>query len=250
MDATVSVVLITYSRPELCGQALTSLRRRFPEAPWEYIITDDGSSQEVVDQLRRLPADRLITSPHNTGLGANSNRGLRAATGQYILHVEDDFCCQSSEPFVGRAIEILHRHPQVGLVKLHHEVDHAPRQDCRLPDGTPYSILDFDRPPPGIGLYHYSNHPHLKRADFHDQAGYFTEGLRAGETEDVFCYRFLARRPYRVATFWRSDYFRNVGLGRSLRPAEQRSKLRSNLYLRMVRFWSRYLAFRPRWRRC
>jgi len=153
--------------------------RATPIGGAELIVTDDGSPRDVVEQLRRLPVDRLVTSPSNTGLGANTNRGLRAATGQYILHHQDDFGCRSAEPFVDRAIQVMERHREVGLVKLHHDVPHPPRADHVLPDGTPYSILEFDRPPPGIGIYIYSDHPHLKRVAFHERAGYFTEGLSA-----------------------------------------------------------------------
>jgi glycosyltransferase involved in cell wall biosynthesis len=223
---TVSVVFITYNRPDLCRGAVQAFREHCPGANRELIITDDGSASEIVEELRCR----------------NTNRGLRAANGSYILHHQDDWRCRSSEPFIAWSIEILKRHPEVGLVKLQHEVSYRPPADLRLADGTPYSILDFDAPPSGIGIYMYSDHPHLKRADFHAKAGYFAEGLCVGVTEDAFCHRFLALRPYQVATLWRSDLFENVGLDRSTRPQEQRSRARSMLYLRVMRAWWRLRA--------
>ena len=84
----------------------------------------------------------------------------------------------------------------------------------------------------------------MKRADFHTKAGYFTEGLCVGVTEDAFCHRFLALRPYKVATLWRSDLFENVGFDRSTRPQERRSLALSMLYLRVMRRWWRIRARR------
>jgi len=241
---TVSVVFITYNRLDLCRSAVRAFREHCFDENWELVITDDGSAPEVVEELKGLPVDRVLTSLVNTGLGANTNRGLRAASGTYILHHQDDWRCRSSEPFIAWSIEILDRHPEVGLVKLQHDVPYLPPKDLNLSDGTPYSVLDFDAPPPGIGLYMYSDHPHLKRADFHTRAGYFTEGLCVGVTEDAFCHRFLALRPYKVATLWRSDLFENVGVGRSTRPHERRSRTLSMLYLRIMRRWWRLRARR------
>ena len=194
------------------------------------IVTDDGSPPDVVEQLHILGVDRLIISDEgNTGLGANTNRGLRAATGDYILHHQDDFLISTSESFIERSIQIMERHPNVGLVRLHHSTPFSVREDYALPDGTIYSILGFDQPPLKNRIYIYSDHPHLKRADFHEKAGYFAEGLGVGQTEDEFCYRFLANRAYQVATFWRTDLFSNLGIGKSTRADRRRVKLRARL---------------------
>src|SRR5271163_1170845 len=97
---TVSVVFITYNRSDLCRGAVQAFRDHCRGESCELIITDDGSAPQVVEELRRLAVDRVITSPTNTGLGANTNRGMRAARGSYILHHQDDWRCCSSEPFI------------------------------------------------------------------------------------------------------------------------------------------------------
>ena len=102
---TVSVVFITYNRPDLCRGAVQAVREYCKGENWELVITDDGSASQNVEELRGLPVDRILTSPANTGLGANTNRGLRAAIGKYILHHQDDWRCRSSEPFVAWSIE-------------------------------------------------------------------------------------------------------------------------------------------------
>ena len=228
-DPKLSVVFITYNRLPFLTNAVTEFRRLCEYPNIELIITDDGSPPTVTETIAEMPIDRLIKAEKNTGLGANSNRGLRACSGDYILHHQDDFVCCSNEPFIQRSIEILNRHPDVGLVRLHHITPFPARDDYQLADGTEYSILGFDQPPMRNGIYLYSDHPHLKRADFHEKAGYFTEGLKTGKTEDDFCLRFLESRPYKVATFWRSDLFLNVGMDHSTRTDQRLDEWRRHL---------------------
>ncbi len=78
-------------------------------------------------------------------------------------------------------------------------------------------------------IYIYSDHPHLKKSDFHDKSGYFTEGLEVGETEDEFCKRFNLNRNYKVATLWRTDLFKNKGLFESTRKPIKRDVCRNYL---------------------
>ena len=203
----VNVVFITYERIDLLERAVHQFLARSPYPNVELLVTDDGSSPPAVERLKNLPVDEVILSERNTGLGPNTNRGLRAANGEYVLHYQDDFLLCSEEPFIERAIEIMERHPEVGLVRLHHLTAFPNYRDYSLADGTRYSILEFDQPPIKNRIYIYLDHPHLKRRDFHERAGYFAEGLPTGDTEDEFCLRFLEKRPYYVATFWRSDLF-------------------------------------------
>jgi hypothetical protein len=122
----------------------------------------------------------------------------------------------------------MDRHPDVGLVRLHHmDPLFTNREDHVLPDGTPYSILPTSQPPISGGLFLYSDHPHIKRADFHEKVGFFTEGLGVGETEEDFCRKFLENDRYELATFWRSDLFENLGIRYSTRPDRRRANLRT-----------------------
>ena len=78
-------------------------------------------------------------------------------------------------------------------------------------------------------IYLYSDHPHIKRADFHEKTGYFAEGLGVGETEDEFCIRFNSNKRYKIATLWRSDIFKNMGLSKSTRKPNKRTIIKTHL---------------------
>jgi len=67
---------------------------------WEGLLTDGASR---VDQRQRrfdMGFDRLFFAGRKQGLGANLNKGLRAARADYILHLEDDWICQEKMDFI------------------------------------------------------------------------------------------------------------------------------------------------------
>jgi len=226
----VSVVFITYNRPDFLVDSIKAIRNNCKYPNLELIVSDDGTKPSIKKFLHDLAIDKLVTSETNQGLGANSNKGIKAATGEYILHLQDDFECVSTEPFIEKSIQIIKNHSDVGLVRLHHSTRFPNKIDYKLPDGTPYSILGFDQPKDmKNNIYIYSDHPHLKKSNFHDKSGYFTEGLKVGETEDDFCKRFNSNRKYKVATLWRTNLFKNNGLIKSTRKPTKREISRNYL---------------------
>jgi len=226
----VSVVFITYNRPDFLMDSIKAIRNNCKYPNLELIVSDDGTKPSIKKFLHDLAIDKLVTSETNQGLGANSNKGIKAGTGEYILHLQDDFECVSTEPFIEKSIQIIKTHSDVGLVRLHHSTRFPNKIDYKLPDGTPYSILGFDQPKDmKNNIYIYSDHPHLKKSDFHDKSGYFTEGLKVGETEDDFCKRFNSNRNYKVATLWRTNLFKNNGLIKSTRKPTNREISRNYL---------------------
>lgn len=93
----VSVILITYNSERYVVDALESIKSQL----WkniELIISDDGSSDQtvelcadwIVDNKSRFAMTKLITVSNNTGIPANCNRGLRAATGDWIKMISGD----------------------------------------------------------------------------------------------------------------------------------------------------------------
>jgi glycosyltransferase involved in cell wall biosynthesis len=91
-----SVVLCTYNRAHLLGNALDSLLCQ-TEHSWEAIIVDDGSTdatESVVREYLRRPAFRLYNSRYvkhpNSGVGYSRTVGIKAAKGQYVTFLDSD----------------------------------------------------------------------------------------------------------------------------------------------------------------
>ena len=87
----VSVVVLSFCRPDLLTRALAGLRAQ-TYAPLDVIVVDNRSSRsdEVLRLLRDHPDFRLLALAKNTGFTGGMNAGVQAARGKYILLTEDD----------------------------------------------------------------------------------------------------------------------------------------------------------------
>lgn len=89
---TISVVMPTYNTPvDILREAVESiLWQTFRD--FEFIIIDDGSTNDSVDYLNRLEDKRirLIRNPENIGITKSLNIGFRAAQGKYIARMDSD----------------------------------------------------------------------------------------------------------------------------------------------------------------
>lgn len=97
MNTLVSVVIASYNSGLYILETLESILNQ----SWkniELIITDDCSSDKTVDLCRmwlsendkRFVSSELITCEKNTGVSANVNRGLHAASGEWIKFLGAD----------------------------------------------------------------------------------------------------------------------------------------------------------------
>lgn len=97
MSSIVSVIIVTYNSSKYIEEALDSVATQ----TWtdlELIISDDCSEDSTLDicsewlkrNEKRFISTQLITSPNNTGITANSNRGLAAAKGDWIKFCAGD----------------------------------------------------------------------------------------------------------------------------------------------------------------
>ena len=85
----ISVIIPNYNRAGLIGDTIENMLSQ-TVTPDEVIVVDDGSTDESVEVIRAF-GDRvhLIQQP-NQGPGAARNRGLEAASGNYIQFMDSD----------------------------------------------------------------------------------------------------------------------------------------------------------------
>lgn len=86
---TVTVVITTYSRPDMVLEALRSvLDQSLP--PDEVIIVDDGSPEPLNLDLDDLGVPVRILRQENRGLAAARNAGAAEATTDIVMFLDDD----------------------------------------------------------------------------------------------------------------------------------------------------------------
>jgi len=101
-----SVVIPAYNASATIGRAIESVLRQTHQ-DFEIIVVDDGSSDQTSARIAQYLGDgriRLLRQPSNEGLASALNRGLLAARGELLLHLDAD-------DWLGReAVERLSKH--------------------------------------------------------------------------------------------------------------------------------------------
>ncbi|MEY4269905.1 MAG: hypothetical protein RLZZ58_1121, partial [Pseudomonadota bacterium] len=125
----VSVIFITYNRAHTLVAAVETFLAMtdYPRDRLEIIISDDASDARNGAIIRALPHDKLVLARRNSGLGANCNRGLAAATGDYILQMQDDWITVGDPTYLQTAVSVLNGNDDIGLVTF------RPRPDLDAP---------------------------------------------------------------------------------------------------------------------
>lgn len=175
-DATVDIVIPTFNRAHLVGDAIGSaLTQSHPIG--RVIVVDDGSTDDTVTVLAAIAAteDRVhVIHQANTGPSAARNRGVAASDAEFVAFADSD------DLVVEDRIEWQLAHL-------------AAEPDCRIVLGTEELwIGEGVTPPPTITplLTHelplYSYPSMFMRRTLFDALGGFDETLRIGEDLDLF----------------------------------------------------------------
>jgi len=89
---TASVVVVTWNGRHLLDDCLASLAAQVAsDLAIEIIVVDNGSSDGTTDWLATAhPAVTVIALPDNLGFAGGANAGIRAATGEVVLLINND----------------------------------------------------------------------------------------------------------------------------------------------------------------
>lgn len=95
-NIVVSVIVVTYNSAEFILETLESIKKQNCER-LELIISDDGSKDNTVELCRTwiknndvFSSTKVLTVEQNTGVPANLNRGIAAASGEWIKGIAGD----------------------------------------------------------------------------------------------------------------------------------------------------------------
>jgi GT2 family glycosyltransferase len=110
----ISVVVLSYDRPDYLREALRSLLEQTYEN-LEIIVVDNESksSREIASVVGDFEGVRLIHNQHNLGYAGGMNRGLQSASGLYVYLTEDDIVLEAD--CISRLVQFVERHPSTGL---------------------------------------------------------------------------------------------------------------------------------------
>jgi glycosyltransferase involved in cell wall biosynthesis len=192
-----SVVIPTHNRVNMVGRALRSVAAQTFQ-DYEVILVDDGSTDSTpafLDTVRG-PRCHVFRNDSSRGVSAARNRGVEAASGEWIAFLDDD------DEMRPEALAVLHARvaafPQLDFLwggRRVHEIDGTGRYVALREDnwtGVPSSVsgsafLD-------LVLHIATNSAFTIRRSVLQAVGGFDEQLRLSEDRDLFIK--LAQRGY------------------------------------------------------
>ncbi len=191
----VSVVILTWNGAAYIKACLTALlAQEHPQ--YEVIVVDNGSSDGTPDLVaKEFPVVKLIRNRCNLGFSAGNNIGLRAATGDVLVLLNQD---TQVHPNWLAVLALTFEEPMVGIVG----------SKLLYPDGTVQHAGGYLYGPRGLTM-HVGRHAEangqfdqLADADFVTgaalaisretlaQVGLLDEGFKPAYYEDIdWCYR-------------------------------------------------------------
>jgi len=180
----VSVVIPTRDRSALLGEALTSVRAlEGPDLDFEIIVANDGSSDDSAATASAFGATVIDVSPPGSARGrktpAARNVGLRAATGEFVVFLDDDDLWLPA-----------HIRPHLALLRSRPDMAMAVGQvictdETRTPTTEPWP--DFADGEDGFtALFRHTIQigAFVTRTSVRESVGYFDESLPAGYDAD------------------------------------------------------------------
>lgn len=166
-DRTVSIVIATHARFERLRRCIEAIRSNV-RLPREIVIVGSGDGDGTETWLARQSDLRFLPERTRAGATRAYNRGFRAATGRYVMWLNDD-----SYPLPGSvesAVALIERPDlaDVGMVAFYHNHDRPwNRLDSVERDGVTYGIYNVRGVP-------YANFGLLRR-DLLQRLGYLDE---------------------------------------------------------------------------
>lgn len=190
----VTLMVTHYNRSRSLERLLNSFKK-LGVSFGDIVVSDDGSKPEHRDYLESLQNSlnfRLVTTQKNKGLGNNINKGQDAIITDYTLYVQEDFDPMPAFPeHFADGLDVLHQRKDIDIVRFYA----YSKYPYLKPLGKGFSEMLFNVWKPGYKkFYAYSDHPHLRRSNFFQKFGRYTEGEKVEKTEYLMMMSFLRHK--------------------------------------------------------
>lgn len=197
----VTVVVLSYNRPELLVKALNSIARQtYPNC--DILVVDNLSpaSARIKEIVEPFDGVRLIPNSANNGFTGGMNRGLADAKGEYIYLTEDDV--ELAPDCLANLINYLESHSEVALAgpvmwNLGTHTVRCAGGEFRLESGYRMRVIgEGEKSPPAQLPFHTGYLPGAmiaaKTAELRALGGFHPDFFMYGEDVEL-CARVLER---------------------------------------------------------
>lgn len=110
----VTVVVLSYNRPDFLRESLRALvAQTYPHLRVVVVDNRSPASEHIAKVVADFPGVELVRNAENLGFTGGMNVGIRAATGKYVLLLEDDVVADAG--CAAALVDYAEAHPEVGL---------------------------------------------------------------------------------------------------------------------------------------
>ncbi|WP_316796907.1 glycosyltransferase family 2 protein [Pedobacter agri] len=112
---TVSIITVNYNQYQVNIDFLNSIKLHSSNNQLEVIFVDNGSKIEYENAYREIYPDLVyIRSNKNLGFAGGNNLGIKIASGDYLLLLNND--TEITPNLIDSLVEELDRNPSIGLI--------------------------------------------------------------------------------------------------------------------------------------
>ncbi|MBZ5666377.1 MAG: glycosyltransferase family 2 protein [Acidobacteriia bacterium] len=122
MNTKISIVMPTYNRAYIIGEALESALRQ-SYCDYEIIVVDDGSTDNTAEVVRSLRSEKIryVRHDENRGYSTACNTGISAAAETLVAFLDSDDLWKPE--FLERQVDFLSMYPGVDAVFCDVEIE-------------------------------------------------------------------------------------------------------------------------------
>ncbi len=124
MSTRLSVIIVTWNGMQYLPECLQALYAQLPHDA-ELIIVDNGSTDDTLPWSRaHYPQAQLLALPHNLGFAGGVNAGLRSASSELLLLINNDAFLEPD--CIAALLDAAQRYPKVGAFSMLLTFAHRP----------------------------------------------------------------------------------------------------------------------------
>lgn len=112
----LSIIIVSFNTINLLENCIESIVKKTRGVKYEIIVVDNASSDGSVDIIKKLQKKypiRLIKNSKNLGFGRANNKGIKKASGRYVLLLNSD--TKINDNLLCELLDWMDKHPEVGV---------------------------------------------------------------------------------------------------------------------------------------
>jgi len=113
-NPAVTIIIPVYNKAVYTFNCLKSVLVNSSDVDYEIVVVDDGSTDETAQMLGSMDGIKVLTNPRNMGFLATCNHGLEAATGEFVVFLNNDTYVRKG--WLSSLLGTIQKDPDVGIV--------------------------------------------------------------------------------------------------------------------------------------